>query len=278
MIPKIIHSCWFGKGTKPELVERCITSWHACMPCVSDSESQWTYMEWSEVNFDIATAPLYVQQAYAAEKYAFVSDYVRLWALEQYGGVYFDTDVQVIRSFNELQEFTMHNAQCTSFIGFEESKAKTLGTNVIGAEPHCTWIQEMLQYYEKTPFIKGERLKDGAERLRFIGEEYDMTPNSELIARLLEKYGLVRNGKEQFLPLTCSEASSNLSPKIHIYDYHHFSPITSTRVMRKTKDTFSIHHCYGSWTEGSKGNRIRNSVIVREIANALIQIKRLFEK
>lgn len=94
MTPKIIHYCWFGGNPKPELVERCMESWHRCMPSASDRESvsegeEWTYMEWNESNFDIASAPLYVRQAYEAKKYTFVSDYVRLWALEQYGGVYF---------------------------------------------------------------------------------------------------------------------------------------------------------------------------------------------
>ena len=88
MIPRIVHYCWFGKGQKPQLVEQCIASWHRYMP-------GWTYMEWSEDNFAIASAPLYVRQAYEARKYAFVSDYVRLWALEQYGGVYVDVDFEV---------------------------------------------------------------------------------------------------------------------------------------------------------------------------------------
>ena len=91
-IPKIIHYCWFGKGLMPELVERCIASWKKHMP-------DWEYRLWTEDNFDIASAPQYVLEAYTAKKYAFVSDYVRLWALEREGGVYLDTDVEVLRSF-----------------------------------------------------------------------------------------------------------------------------------------------------------------------------------
>lgn len=251
MIPVIIHYCWFGGKEIPANLRAYMESWHRFMP-------GWEIMRWDESNFSIASAPLYVRQAYEARKFAFVSDYVRLWALEQYGGVYFDTDVEVLRSFDNLPEFTDTNTNTvtntiTSFIGFEESKAKTLGTNVIGCEPHCAWVREMLEYYEHAPFIR----EDGS---------FDTTPNSELIARLMEKHGLVRNGKEQ------------LVAGLHVYDFHYFSPITSTRVMRKNKNTFSIHHCYGSWTSGSRGNRFRNSVIVREIVNALIQIKRLFEK
>ena len=274
-IPKIIHYCWFGGNPKPELVERCMESWHRCMPgnviCKMERQDgyvkcrEWVYIEWNESNFDIAAAPLYVRQAYEAKKFAFVSDYVRLCALEQYGGVYFDTHVELIPSFNELLEFTNTNTNTnTSFIGFEASKAKTLGTNVIGCEPHCSWVRDMLEYYQTHAFIKvnGDRV------------EFDMTANSELIARLMEKYGLVRNGKEQVVRI---KEEGKKTEEVHIYDYHYFSPITSTRVMRKNKNTFSIHHCYGSWTSGSRGNRFRNSAIVREIVNALIQIKRLFE-
>lgn len=135
MIPHIIHYCWFGKGQKPNLVEQCMASWHRFMP-------DWTYMEWNEDNFDVASAPLYVRQAYDVRKYAFVSDYVRLWALEQYGGVYLDTDVEIIRSFEPL-------LQDTAFIGFEESLAHMPGTCVIGCEPHCQWVKD-----EVLPLVK----------------------------------------------------------------------------------------------------------------------------
>ena len=95
MIPKIIHYTWFGGTELPTLAQECIASWHEHMP-------DWTYMRWDENNFNIAAAPLYVQQAYEAKKYAFVSDYVRLWALEQYGGLYLDVDFKVYRPFDDL--------------------------------------------------------------------------------------------------------------------------------------------------------------------------------
>lgn len=272
MIPKIIHYCWFGGKEIPENLLPYMRTWQEKMP-------DWEIMRWDESNFSIASAPLYVRQAFEAKKYAFVSDYVRLWALDQYGGVYLDTDVEVIRPFGELTEFQdkgvtkihdsvkeIHVPQLNSFIGFEESKAKTLGTNVIGCEPHCTWLCEMLDYYNEIPFF------------REYGS-FDTTPNSELIARLMEKHGLARNGKEQFVTIKNQKSKiKNHLETIHVYDYHYFSPITSTRVMRKNTNTFSIHHCYGSWTTGSQGNRFCNSVVIREIINALIQIKRLFEK
>lgn len=78
MIPKIIHYMWYGGNPLTPLAEECLSSWKSAMP-------DWKIMRWDENNFDVAAAPLYVRQAYEARKFAFVSDYVRLWALEQYG-------------------------------------------------------------------------------------------------------------------------------------------------------------------------------------------------
>ena len=96
-IPHIIHYTWLGGASMPELAEHCIASWKEHMP-------EWEYMRWDESNFDIAAAPQYVRQAYEARKFAFVSDYVRLWALEQYGGLYMDVDFEVYRPFDELMD------------------------------------------------------------------------------------------------------------------------------------------------------------------------------
>ena len=90
MIPKIIHYCWFGGGPKPKSVEKCIRSWKKYC-------SDYEIIEWNEDNFDISSSPLYAKQAYAAKKWAFVSDYARLKVVFEYGGIYFDTDVQVIK-------------------------------------------------------------------------------------------------------------------------------------------------------------------------------------
>ena len=89
MIPKIIHYCWFGKNPMPKHLISYMATWKQQMP-------DWDIHAWDETSFNIADAPIYVQQAYEARKYAFVSDYVRLWALEQFGGVYLDTDVELI--------------------------------------------------------------------------------------------------------------------------------------------------------------------------------------
>ena len=152
MIPKIIHYCWFGKGTMPDLVERCIASWRTHMP-------DWDFRLWSEDNFDVNIAPRYVQEAYDAKKFAFVSDYVRLWALEQYGGLYMDVDFEVYKPFDDLME------QYDAFAGYEGSKRNPVMMGVIAAKAHHPWIIGMMQTYESRVFVT----EDGS---------LDMTPNT----------------------------------------------------------------------------------------------------
>ena len=252
MISKIIHYCWFGKGEMPELVQKCITSWRTNMP-------DWEYRLWNEASLSLTLSPLkgredcwleympaYVQEAYAAKKYAFVSDYVRLWALEREGGLYLDTDVEVLRSFEPL-------LNDTAFIGLEESFALLPGTCVMACEAHCQWVKDMLATYDDTHFI----LKDGT---------LYMTTNVQRLGERMLQGGLVRERKVQYLP--------QWGMRVYTHDY--FSPITSTRVMRKTKNTYCIHRFAGTWVDGKKSG-IRDWWIVREFINMLVQIKRLIQ-
>ena len=224
----------------PELVQTCITSWRTHMP-------EWDFRLWSEDNFDIPFAPQYVQEAYAAKKYAFVSDYVRLWALEREGGVYLDTDVEVLRSFDPL-------LNDTAFIGLEESLALMPGTCVMGCEAHCQWVKDMLSTYENATFLK----EDGT---------LDMTTNVQRLGAKMVEGGLLHERKIQYL----------LQWGLRVYTHDYFSPITSTRVMRKSKNTYCIHRFAGSWVDG-KQSGIRNWWIVREIINLLVHTKRKLRK
>ena len=117
MIPKTLHYCWFGNGKKSELVQNCIQSWKKAMP-------DYTIIEWNESNSDI-TANKYISEAYSANKWAFVSDYIRLRVLFEYGGIYLDTDVETLKSFDAF----LNNE---AFTGFESNDS--IITAVIGAE------------------------------------------------------------------------------------------------------------------------------------------------
>lgn len=116
-----------GKPLTP-FAEQCLASWKEHMPETANG-GEWEYMRWDESNFAIASAPLYVQQAYEARKFAFVSDYVRLWALEQYGG-YMDVDFLVFRPFDELMD------RYPAFAGYEGSKRQPVMQGVLASEPH----------------------------------------------------------------------------------------------------------------------------------------------
>ena len=246
MIPKIIHYCWFGGNPLTLLAEQCLASWKSAMP-------EWKIMRWDESNFDIATAPLYVRQAYEARKFAFVSDYVRLWALKQYGGVYVDTDVMVLRSYEPL-------LNDTAFIGLEESLAHLPGTCVMGCEPHCQWVRDMLEVYKGVEFVKP-------------GGSLDLTTNVQRMGVIMLKE-LTNEGLTNERYRKQNQYIEKWGLRVYTHDY--FSPITSTRVMRKTKNTYSIHYFAGSWCEGKRASGWRNWTITREIVNAMVQIKRFF--
>lgn len=243
MIPKILHYIWFGNNPLTPLAEECLASWKTTMP-------DWTIMRWDESNFDIASAPLYVRQAYDARKFAFVSDYVRLWALEQYGGVYVDTDVKILKSYDPL-------LNDTAFIGLEESKVHLPGTCVMGCESHCKWVKDMLALYDNIEFVK----EDGS---------LDMTTNVDRMGLAMVRHGLnVKGGKWK-------EIQYLEEWGLRIYTHDYFSPITSTRVMRKTQNTYSIHYFAESWRDGKRKRGWHDWTITREIVNALVQVKRLF--
>jgi len=209
MIPKIIHYCWFGRGPMPELVQDCITSWHKYMP-------EWEYKLWNEENFDIGSSPLYVRQAYEAGKFAFVSDYVRLWALEWFGGVYMDVDFEVFKSFEPL---LINHA----FAGYEGSKRQPVMMGVCATEPHGQWIREQLDLYSDRPFI----LEDGT---------MDMKPNTSFITENMEKIGFKADGCEKnYLDL-------------HIYPVDYFCPILTTGEDLTSGNTYCVHRGLRSWS------------------------------
>ena len=207
MIPKIIHYCWFGRGEKPELAKKCIASWKKSCP---DFEIR----EWNEDNCDYLSIP-FMAEAYAAKKYAFVSDVMRLIVLEQYGGVYFDTDVEVVRDISPLLDDE-------GFIGFENDQFVNSG-QVMAAKAHHPVIQAMIEEYKKLHFTNtdGTATPVGCPRL-----------NTDV----MERFGLIRNGREQVVA------------GIHVYSADYFNPVDSTTgKLTKTENTYSIHWYSMSW-------------------------------
>ena len=175
--------------------------------------------EWNEDNFDVNIIP-YTTEAYKAKKYAFVSDYARFWILYRYGGLYFDTDVEVIRSMDAIIEKG-------PFMGFENNGATTTGVNPglgLGANPGHGLYKEVLDHYAGEHFL----LSDGHQNLSTIVQR---------VTEIMKKYGLKNTNEFQTVA------------GVSIYPYDYFCPIRITDgKMKITNNTVSIHHYAASWT------------------------------
>ena len=235
MIPHVIHYCWFGGAPLPPLAEQCIASWKEHMP-------DWELKRWDETNFDITSAPLYVRQAYEMRKYAFVSDYVRLWALEQYGGLYMDVDFMVFRPFDDLMD------KYPAFAGYEGSKRQPVMQGVIASEPHGAWVQDMLGTYENRSFIKPYG-------------SLDLTPNTAYFTDRLESQGFVADGvekdfyvrSERIKELENEGDSLNIKHStlniyfLHVFPVYYFCPVLTTGEDVRTEETYCEHKGESSW-------------------------------
>lgn len=233
MIPRIIHYCWFGRGIMPELAVKCIESWHKYMP-------DYEYKLWDEDKFDINCIP-YVREAYESKKYAFVTDYVRLYALYTEGGIYMDTDVEVLKPYDDLLSLT-------GFTGYEGSKYLPPVTGTMASEAGNQWIKEQLQAYDGIHFI----LPDG---------KMDLTTNTVRISRIMKKGGFIQDGKKRKYK------------DMHIFPVEYFCPRQTTGEILITEDTYCDHHFCGSWDD-KKGKNLRHSLLSQKIMTCLIKIKR----
>ena len=199
MIPKIIHFCWVGGGEYTPLVNKCINSWKKNLP-------DYEIMLWDRNKFNINSTP-WTKEAFEQKKYAFVADYIRLYALNEYGGIYLDSDVEVLRSFNDI----LNNK---SFIGYDSTEA--IEAAIIGAEPSTDWIKKALEYYDDRHFI----LPNG---------DLDTRPIPRMIKNVLENEYRI----SLFSPTEISELEN-----ITIYPSHYFSPKNyQTHVLHTSSNT-----------------------------------------
>ena len=220
MIPKIIHYCWFGRGPLPELAQKCIASWKKYLP-------DYEIKEWNEDNFDVNIIP-YTAEAYKAKKYPFVSDYARFWILYRDGGIYFDTDVEVIRPMDDIIERG-------NFMGFEtdpkpQLKADASEASVnpglgMGVAPGLGIIKKMLDYYEGRHF---EFIPGGIGQLTIV----------HIATEVLRKAGLKQQQGIQQVD------------DMWIYPAEYFCPINlKTGRIHVRPNTRTIHHYAGTWQD-----------------------------
>lgn len=209
MIPKTIHYCWFGRNPKPELAEKCIKSWKKYCP-------NYEIIEWNEDNYDLSSAPLYVRQAYEAKKWAFVTDYVRLHVVYDQGGIYLDTDVELIKSLDSL---LCHQA----YFGFEDGVhiATGLGFGAVSKHPI---LKEIMDDYEGIPFL----LVDGS-----FDTETCPSRNTKIVLR----HGLRQDDSMQIL-----EGDILILPSMYLCPLSY-----ETGKRRFSTKTVSIHWFDASW-------------------------------
>ena len=220
MIPKTIHYCWFGGKELPELAQKCIDSWRQFCP-------DYQIIEWNEHNFNVEENR-YTREAYQSKKYAFVTDYVRLKVLYEHGGIYMDTDVEVIKS---LEHFLVESA----FSGFESPDS--IPTGIMGAQMGNRWIGYLLSYYDEAVFIK----ENG---------ELELKTNVETISSMTaERYGIELNNK--FI---------KIDGELSIYPKDFFCPYDLVDGKIKiTENTYTIHHFAGSWIDEVVLNSIKRN-------------------
>ena len=242
MIPKIIHYCWFGGKPLPKSAQKCIRSWKKYLP-------DYEIKRWDESNFDV-NAISYINEAYSVEKYAFVSDYARFWILYHHGGVYFDTDVEVLKPLDDI-------IQKGNFLGVEQQDANVITVAPglgLGVEKNNPMLRELMEIYQNSHFI----LEDGTLCLKNIVEittEFLLDKGLKNTAEIQQCYGFTIYPKEFFCPI----------------DYQ-------TRELRVTENTRTIHHYAESWVP--KSTRFKNAIgrlFGNRFLQGLIWVKRFLK-
>lgn len=219
MIPKVIHYCWFGRKPLPKSAIKCIDSWRRFCP-------DYQIIEWNEDNFNVNATP-YTAQAYERGKYAFVSDYARFDILYRHGGLYFDTDVEIIKPINDI-------VAAGAFMGIENDHPgqteSELGIGVnpglgLGVASGLELYQEILDYYAKTPFVD---------------EQGNQIPGTVVhhTTQLLKKHGFQNSDVLQQVA------------GVTIYPNEYFNPLDdATGRLNITENTRSIHWYSKTWVK-----------------------------
>lgn len=242
MIPKFIHYCWFGGNQLPDDAKKCIASWKKYLP-------DYEIKEWNESNFDLNCCD-YVKEAYEAKKWAFVSDYVRFAVLYKQGGLYFDTDVEIIKPLDVI----LKNG---SFMGCEKAvEGNGIDINAglgLAAAPGLGLYKELLDYYHSIHFMQNEN------------GTYDTVVDHT--SSILRKHGFKGSGQ---IEKVCD---------ILIYPPEYFCPMNyRTGKIDITKNTYTIHWYSSSWQSAYSRFKTKIQHLLGEnITNFIIKLKRKIE-
>ena len=241
-IPKIIHFVWVGKNPKPPIVIRCMQSWKKYCP-------DYEIMEWNENNFDI-NSHHYTKEAYENKKWAFVSDYIRLYALQKYGGVYMDTDLEVYKNMDKFLEHSF-------FTGFENQENPV--TAIMGSIKNHPLLKELIEDYDNRKLFKDEKM------------DYTNVNTGLITNILINRYNVKRNNHYQIL-----------KNDVHIYPDHILCANPYIYGIEIPDGCYTRHHSNFSWEDNThKITRYRN--IVFKIFMTFLtfdkeKYKKIFEK
>lgn len=216
MIPKIIHYCWLSNDEMPENIKRCIYSW-------TQHLSDYQIIKWDFAKFPKGTSK-WVDQAFERKKYAFAADYIRLHALYHYGGIYLDSDVEVIRSFNDF-------IKLNDMICYENSSRNGLEVAAMGVAPKREWIKNCLDYYSDREFDMGHGVL-----------------NTKVMPEVVK--AIISKGNWKLQEVNSIQEAINVDSQyvIPIFPFEYFSPKSyETGKIKITPNTYSIHHFAASW-------------------------------
>lgn len=216
MIPKIIHYCWLSDDPVPADLQHYMESWKKYLP-------DYEFIHWSFKNFDKSSS-MWVSQAFDSKKYAFAADYIRLYALYNYGGFYLDMDVEILKPYAELLNLG-------TVLGYENSTDGRLEVAAFGVEKGSKWVKDCLDYYDSKNFIN------------------DNGSFNTKVLPLVIRDVLAESGFECLPVKNYSEALSIREEKvIPVFPFDYFSPKShGTGNIQSSKNTYSIHHFAGSW-------------------------------
>lgn len=231
MIPKIIHYFWFGGNQKPDIVLKCIASWKKFMP-------DWEVKEWNETNYNVQKS-LYMRQAYAQKMWAFVSDYARFDILYQYGGIYLDTDVEMLKA---IPEKILNRG---AFTGMESTGYVSPGL-IFGCPPSYWITKRMLEHYKEIKF-------DGS------GSKPPTTVNKYITSILISEGFVINNVYQEINGLA-------IYPSCYFCGYD-----LDIHEKAITRETILLHHYAGSWMKKNIRNYIK--VVVKKTLGVRIYKK-----
>ncbi len=212
MIPKRIHYCWLSDEPLPEKLQRCIESWHKYLP-------DYSIIKWDLNRFPL-TKSIWVKQAFERRRYAFAADYIRLYALATEGGIYLDSDVEVLKSFDNLLHLPYFICKENSPQGIEAA--------IIGAEVNTPWIIECLRYYEGKTFVS----PDGKEQTQVL---------PSILKKCIDEHFHLQE-------ISCPLEFDYSPDSVCVLPMDYFSPKNYvTKKIRITNNTYAIHHFAGTW-------------------------------